>query len=953
MNLTTLKFLVLPGILVLGSRTPALATGSIHGNIGSETYIYVNALGNDQGNGAATSLNVTGEYGISNLPGDRYYVISAGLQKFYLPDGADLEINDVPGYPPAYSYTYGPYFHRSHRLGQTFVANGEFLHDISTTNAGDDAQILCRVYEDGPGGNLVWDGGYKGSGHSNWWAVWVVTPPGSVRLVPGRRYYVELSSESYIMIPYHQTNPYLDGQTYVLRESTGDMLPIPYSDLTMTIGCQPPGESQEYYSHGAENGSWVGSVYQSYTAKGTSLRSVHFFLPWDSNQPYTRENYMFTLHHYGGRSNPVGAQIGPAKRGTAGVSYPNGCGATWDSGECPTVPGQQYLIRVTKTDGGFVAYHRTTDTSGVGDFFKDGVFVPNGSLNGNIYADAEDRLPLAISDVHLTSVGATSAQIVWTTDVPAMTQVEYWTGANDHQHTHLDETLTTSHAVQLTRLKGSTTYYFRAKSYRLGHDYAISDQGQFTTSPAGMFFGTVYDNTGQPVIGATIQTSPGPFGSYSTVTEIGGSFLIENVEPGIYTVSASRDGLLPATVYGKEAIAGQPTNCDIVMQVIGEYVSNGGFETHDLTGWPLVTYSTSGGYTPEPPGVHCMPVPFYAEITPKSGDCFLNKATNWWGHNGFVGQQISVTQGLAYRLTAYYRLYWVSGVANDLRCMLAIDPQGRFSTTGYTYADVVRSPLLTWPTPGVASPWLSVSVECTALSDHVTAWLLYWQNVGEWRINCWDDVTISRIVASLSAAKAESDGLRVAVHGAVVTATQAQLGDRLYVESPTRETGIQVYLGSDESSVVEGDVVTVEGRLATRDGEKCIENATLTKTGSVSPLRPLAMSPSRAGGGDFAYQTGPPTAGQRGVTGGIGANNIGLLIRCAGAVAASGDSHFLLNDGSLPGGAGLRVEVPPGVDVPAVGTVVGVTGVCGVTLNGVDNNPVLRVRGASDLTIFP
>jgi hypothetical protein len=77
--------------VVLLSAPILLAVGSIHGNIGSKTPIWVNALGDDQGNGNAVSANVSGEYHINGLPGDRWYMHSH-FGKFFLPDGADIVV---------------------------------------------------------------------------------------------------------------------------------------------------------------------------------------------------------------------------------------------------------------------------------------------------------------------------------------------------------------------------------------------------------------------------------------------------------------------------------------------------------------------------------------------------------------------------------------------------------------------------------------------------------------------------------------------------------------------------------------------------------------------------------------------------------------------------------------------------------------------------------------------
>lgn len=919
-------------VFVLAASQVCLAAASIHGQIGSETYVYVNAVGNDQGNGSTRTANVTGDYSIGNLPGDRWYVISDGLQKFYLAEGEDKEVNAAPGFPSAYGQTYGAQSVRSRNAGQTFLANSEYLHSVSTTNAADSLLITCRVYKDGPGGELVWDGGARGSGHLNWWAVWVVNPPGSVKLIPGKRYYVQFTAEDYFMIPRHDNNPYRDGMVYVRNELSGQMDAIANADITGYVDCEKPGTTQEYYSHGATNAAWVGSVYQSYTAKGTSLRRLWFFLPWDNSQSYGGQNYMFSLHHYGGRSNPIGAQIGPAKRASAGIDYSDGCGATWDAGECPTVPGQQYVIRVTKTDGGFVAWYKTNDTSGNGDFFKDGQFIENATLVGSIDADSAVQLPLEVSNVSVTSLGTTGVRITWSTSVPAMTQVEYWTGSADYQHTLLNEALTASHSVDLTRLQGNKTYHFRVKSYREGYVYAMTDGShQFSTGCAGTIFGTVIDDTLQPVVGATVTTSNGLFGSYSAVSDAVGYYMMEHVEPGTYDITASRDGLRTTVIENQSVPSCVYTVCDFTMPSMGEYVANGGFEAEQtlappsIVGWPLLTWSSG------PPAVHCEPPDFFAGIHPRTGSCFLAKAGNWTAGNGFVGQSVRVQAGKTYRLTAHYRIYWIgTHPSYTVMMVLAADPTGYAGSDGYTKTWLVRSPYLTWSQQGVLSPWLPATVECTAQTDRITAWLMYYQTTGEWRIACWDDVFVSRVISSLPLAKAEPNGTRVAVKNLVVTASKAQLGDKLYVESSNRASGVQAFLGQLDSTVVEGDVVTVEGKLSTRDGERALEDCVVTKTSTTTPLTTLGLSASKLGGIDT-----------------------GLLVRTWGRVAHVGDGFFLLNDGAYPEGEGLSVLLPSGVSAPSLGSYVVVKGISGATAAGASVIPLLRVRGGSDVTTVP
>ncbi len=144
--------------------------------------------------------------------------------------------------------------------------------------------------------------------------------------------------------------------------------------------------------------------------------------------------------------------------------------------------------------------------------------------------------------------------------------------------------------------------------------------------------------------------------------------------------------------------------------------------------------------------------------------------------------------------------------------------------------------------------------------------------------------------------------------------------------------------------------MSVEGTLATNsDGERYIAAATITQTGT-GELAPLGMTNKSLGGGDFAYDPGPPVAGQRGVTDvpgvpstpACGLNNIGLLVRTWGKVtgldAANPPEWFSIDDGS---GVQTMVAYPPyGYAVDDYATISGISS-CRTDDNG-DLERVLR-----------
>ncbi|MBI2842240.1 MAG: PD40 domain-containing protein [Armatimonadetes bacterium] len=133
--------------------------------------------------------------------------------------------------------------------------------------------------------------------------------------------------------------------------------------------------------------------------------------------------------------------------------------------------------------------------------------------------------------------------------------------------------------------------------------------------------------------------------------------------------------------------------------------------------------------------------------------------------------------------------------------------------------------------------------------------------------------------------KALEDGAGVVI--SAITATGSFSGS-FYIEAADRACGIKV---AWPGAVTEGDRYRVDGTLATDEtsGERFIDawNVRLVDT---LPVYPLGLGCMFLGGGD--------TVGQIGVAGGIGLNNIALLVRAWGAVTQIGGDYLYINDGS-------------------------------------------------------
>jgi len=76
----------------------------------------------------------------------------------------------------------------------------------------------------------------------------------------------------------------------------------------------------------------------------------------------------------------------------------------------------------------------------------------------------KDTTPPAISEVQTTSYSDISAAIIWITDEPATSQVEYGKTKDYGLSATSDNESTTNHKVRLTALEHNTTYYLMVKS---------------------------------------------------------------------------------------------------------------------------------------------------------------------------------------------------------------------------------------------------------------------------------------------------------------------------------------------------------------------------------------------------------------------------------------------------------------------------------------------------------
>jgi hypothetical protein len=202
-------------------------------------------------------------------------------------------------------------------------------------------------------------------------------------------------------------------------------------------------------------------------------------------------------------------------------------------------------------------------------------------------------------------------------------------------------------------------------------------------------------------------------------------------------------------------------------------------------------------------------------------------------------------------------------------------------------------------------------------------------------------VTAVQVLSTVARVKKRQNGSSVYTSPSVVTGA---FDGFFYVQQPGRISGIRVDM--PEHGLRVGDRVEVAGVIKTNsDGERFIDPTDVDLLGSYEVVEPLCIGPERLGGGDWHYnaETG---AGQRGITGGYGLNNIGLLVRTYGNYAYINPNTFYL---SGPTGPAIKCIVPPGTQIPVGTGFVCVTGVCCLELEANIFKPVVLVRSQSDI----
>ena len=207
-------------------------------------------------------------------------------------------------------------------------------------------------------------------------------------------------------------------------------------------------------------------------------------------------------------------------------------------------------------------------------------------------------------------------------------------------------------------------------------------------------------------------------------------------------------------------------------------------------------------------------------------------------------------------------------------------------------------------------------------------------------------------------AKNAPDGSFISLADKIVTALFSS-DSALYVQEPNRSSGIRISINPAGLGLVLGDHVNITGTIGNRvvsgyTAERVITGASVVKVQPAVPLSPptpLAMDSMTLGGEASGLQPG--------VTGGVGLNSIGLLVRYTGRVTGIITSSVFVDDGGGVidpiGSAGVLIKCPNTQPPVVVNNMVAVTGVIvgSISSGEIQNRRLIQMRDyATDLVIL-
>jgi len=124
-----------------------------------------------------------------------------------------------------------------------------------------------------------------------------------------------------------------------------------------------------------------------------------------------------------------------------------------------------------------------------------------------------DHTRPVISGLTVTNLGPYSATILWTTDEPADSVVEF--GVASLTSAVTNSALVTQHSIRLSGLSANTPWQFRVKSADVSTNQTVSALAAFTTAPPAAVADVIVDDAAALTVGSwtVTATSPGYWGA--------------------------------------------------------------------------------------------------------------------------------------------------------------------------------------------------------------------------------------------------------------------------------------------------------------------------------------------------------------------------------------------------------------------------------------------------------
>ncbi len=230
-----------------------------------------------------------------------------------------------------------------------------------------------------------------------------------------------------------------------------------------------------------------------------------------------------------------------------------------------------------------------------------------------------------ISDIAMSNITETSADISWKTHEKSDSQVEYWSSPGELSP--LDEEMVINHLVHLTGLTPGTTYHYKTMSRDKAGNLRVSDEDTFTTlgeAPAAAFASSDLSiSPSEVAIGETVTISV-------TVANTGNA-------SGSYEMTLKINDVVDATKeVTLEAGASKEVTFTTAKDVAGSY----SVAVNGLTGSFTVKVAAPPPPTPTPPAPAPTPAPAPAPTpTPE-------KPFNWPLVGGIIAGVVVVGLGV-------------------------------------------------------------------------------------------------------------------------------------------------------------------------------------------------------------------------------------------------------------------------------------------------------------------